>query len=140
MLDVMKELGPIGKKFTDGDFRGGLHLLHSLWAQLPEPKAATPNAYMIVEYGVAFALKSHDMKEAWGWAELAPDFREKRHDGGEVEFLLGRVAFEDGKLELAAEHFREAKRKSRGRMFVGEDPKYLALLKTKQSSPGAPGQ
>ena len=131
MPDVMQELKPIGEKYAAGDFRGGLPLLHDLWAQLPEPKPATPNAYTVIEYGVAFGLKLRDLNEAWVWANRAPDFKEKRQDSGEVEFLIGKVAYEDGKHDVALVQFREAKRKSRGRVFIDADPKYAALLKAK---------
>jgi hypothetical protein len=131
MDDVMQALKPVGEKYTAGDLTGGLQLLHDLWNQLPTPKPATPNAYMIVEYGVAFAFKLNDMNEAWFWANQAPEFKDKRLDSGEVEFLIGKVAYEDGKIELAKEQFLEAKRKSRGRAFIDAPPKYAALLKNK---------
>ncbi len=131
MKDVMQELKPIGEKYAAGDFRGGLSLLHDLWDQVSEPKTTVPSAYLIIEYGVGLALKLKDLNEAWFWANRAPDFKEKRQDRGEVEFLIGKVAYEDGNLELALNQFREAKRKSKGRIFVGEDPKYSALIVTK---------
>ena len=127
----MTQLKPIGEKYQTADFRGGLALLHELWARLPDPKTATPNAYMLVEYGVVFALKLRDFHEAWTWANRAPDFKQVRQDIGEVEFLIGKVAFEDSKLDLAVEQFREAHRKSRGRAFIDVDPKYKALIKKK---------
>ena len=131
MQDVVLELKPIDDKYAAGNLPGALLLVHELWAKLPEPKEAVPNAYLILEYGVAFALKLKDLKEAWIWADRAPAFKEKRQDRGEVEFLIGKVAYEDGKLETATEQFREANRKSKGRIFSGEDPKYAALLKAK---------
>lgn len=130
MEDVMTQLKPIGEKFQQGDFYGGLSMLRDLWSQIPEPKTTTPNAYLVIEYGVGFALKLKDFSEAWTWANRAPDFKQKRQDRGEVEFLVGKVAFEDGKLDLALEQFREANRKSRGRIFLDQDPKYKALVKT----------
>jgi hypothetical protein len=84
---------------------------------------------MAVEYAVAFALKLGDLEEAWLWANRAPEFKEKRQDRGEVEFLVGKVAYEAGKMDVALEQFKEANRKSKGRIFSGEDPKYAALLK-----------
>ncbi len=79
MPDVMQELKPIGEKYAAGDFRGGLPLLHERWAQLPEPETGNPkDAYMVIEYGVAFALKLRDLNEAWVWAIVAPEFRQKR--------------------------------------------------------------
>jgi hypothetical protein len=130
MIDVMQELKAVGAKYQSGDLRGGLSLLQDLWGRIPEPRSDTPNAYMAVEYGVAFALKVRDVEEAWLWANRAPEFREKRQDRGEVEFLIGKVAYEAGMLDVARERFQEANLKSRGRIFSSEDPKYAALLKS----------
>ncbi len=131
MQDIMQELKPIGERYAAGDFQSGLALLHELWARLPAPKPTTPNAYMVIEYGVAFALKLRDLNDAWVWANRAPEFKEQRQDRGEVEFLIGKVAYEDGKCDIALAQFREANQKSRGRVFVDSDPKYAAFLKAK---------
>lgn len=55
-------------------------------------------------------------------------FAIKRHDLGEVEFLLGRVAFGRGNLKLAREHFTIANIKSEGRLFEDEDERYKLLI------------
>jgi hypothetical protein len=89
----MTELKPIGALYSAGDFRAGLSKLQSLWAAVPEPKNDTANAYLIVEYGVAFSLKENDLDQAQEWASSAPMFAENRHDLGEVEFLVGKVEF-----------------------------------------------
>lgn len=81
-----------------------------------------------MEYGAKIALKLKDIQEAWLWAERAPDFKEKRRDRCEAEFLVGKVAYEAGKLDIAKEQFREAHRKSKGRLFINEDPMCRALL------------
>ena len=128
MIDVMLELKSVGECYKAGEFSAGLRQLSDLWNRLPEPKTSTPNAYMLVEYGAAFALKNADFPEAKRWAALAPLFLENRLDGGEVEFLVGKVAFECGEMDVAKENFLIAKRKSRGRMFQGADPKYKALI------------
>jgi hypothetical protein len=60
-VDVMTELRQIGALYASGDVRAGLGKIQSLWAAVPEPKAETLNAYMIVEYGVAFSLKDGDL-------------------------------------------------------------------------------
>lgn len=127
-MDVMAELKPIGLLYSAGDLRAGLRQLRSLWAAVPEPKADTPNAYLIVEYGVAFSLKNQDLCEAQEWAERAPVFAAKRHDMGEVEFLIGKVAFERGEIEEAKKQFLIANAKSEGRAFEGKDERYKRLL------------
>jgi len=127
-LDVMAELRPIGAMYSAGDFPAGLDKLQSLWARVPEPKADTLNAYLIVEYGVALSLKEGDLEKAQEWADRAPAFAAKRHDLGEVEFLTGKVAFARGELEKAKEQFLIANAKSEGRAFEGEDARYRQLI------------
>ena len=127
-MDVMVELREVGEMYKSGDFTNGLKKTREIWERVPEPKNATANAYIILEYAVGFALKLRDPDEAWKWACLAPSFIEKRQDLGEVEFLIGRVAFERGDMETAKANFLIAKRKSRGRIFEGQDPKYKALI------------
>ncbi|MBI5939072.1 MAG: hypothetical protein HY859_01465 [Caulobacterales bacterium] len=127
-MDVMAELKPIGSLYGTGDFQTGLCHLQSLWAAVPEPKADTLNAYLIVEYGVAFSLKVQDLDQAQEWADRAPVFAAKRHDMGEVEFLIGKVAFERGQTEKAKEQFRIANAKSEGRAFEGKDKRYKLLI------------
>ncbi len=77
---------------------------------------------------MAFCLKLGDLDGAWRWASQAQAFASKRHDAGEAEFLVGKVAFERGDTEAAKANFLAAKRKSRGRLFQGADPKYRALI------------
>jgi hypothetical protein len=55
-------------------------------------------------------------------------FAEKRHDLGEVEFLIGKVAFARGEMERAREQFCIANVKSEGRAFEGEDVRYKKLI------------
>ena len=125
----MHELKPAGAQYASGEFREALSYLHAFWTRIPEPKVETLNSYMVIEYGVACALKLGDLDEASTWAELAPPYKEKRHDVGEVEFLIGKVAFARGDMAFARENFLIAKRKSRGRLLKGADERYLALIK-----------
>lgn len=128
-MDIMTELQEVGVLFRKGDFCTGLKQLWDLWVRIPEPKSGTPNAYLVIEYGVAFSLKSGDLDQAQKWASLAPAFAEKRQDRGEVEFLMGKVAFERGEIEIARERFLVANMKSKGRLFEGEPKKYKDLIK-----------
>jgi hypothetical protein len=127
-MDVMAGLKPIGALYQAGEFRAGLGELQALWATVPDPKPETLNAYLIVEYGVALSLQDNDLEQAQVWADRAPMFAAKRHDLGEVEFLVGRVAFARGDLEKAREQFLIADEKSEGRAFEGKDAQYKQLI------------
>lgn len=127
-MDVMAELRPIGSKYSAGDYREALVELTSLWSRIPDPKPETLNAYLIVEYGVALALKEGDLEEAQEWADRAPMFAAKRQDMGEVEFLVGKVAFARGDLKKAREQFIIANAKSEGRAFEAKDDRYRSLI------------
>jgi hypothetical protein len=128
-MDIMPALKEIGVQFQAGDFRAGLINLWDLWNRIPEPKADTPNAFLVIEYGVAFALKLRELEEAQKWATLAPAFSERRQDRGEVEFLVGKVAFERGEMEIAKRSFLISNVKSKGRIFEGENRKYIKIIR-----------
>jgi tetratricopeptide (TPR) repeat protein len=128
MIDVMEELKLAGQFFRDAQFTEGLSAVRELWGQLPNPRSSIPNAYLVASYGAALAMKCGDLAEAKMWAERGLEFAAARGDIGEAEFLVGKVEFESGRLDEAKAAFLIADRKSRGRAFVGQDPRYRALL------------
>ena len=131
MIDVMPELRAIGEMAARGDYAGGRVRINKLWETLPEPKAEVPNVYMLIEYAAALSMSAGDMDDAWRWALLAPKYNKRRQDLGEAEFLVGKVAFERGDTEVAAANLLVANRKSNGRIFRGEDPKYKSIIQGK---------
>ena len=128
-MDVMAELRPIGALYTAGELRMAIEKTHLLWGMIPEPKENIPNAYLVVEYGVALSIKIDDLDQAQEWADQAPPFALKRHDMGEVEFLVGKVAFERGELDKARSQFLIANVKSEGRIFEDADERYVRLIR-----------
>ena len=130
MIDVIKELSLIAKYFESREYKIALDKLDILWEMVPEPKNKIPNAYLIIEYAVAFAFKSGDYERAHKWALFAPPFAEVRHDMGEVEFLMGKVAYERGEYENAKNYFLISHKKSEGRAFDGQEKKYINLIRT----------
>lgn len=129
MIDVMVSLKDVGEMYKLGNFPGGLLKLKELWESIPEPKSNTPNAYLVIEYAVKLSMQAGDLDRAWRWAILAPKHNQGRHDLGEADFLVGKVAFERGDVGTAKEQFAIANEKSRGRIFRGEDAKYKAIIK-----------
>jgi hypothetical protein len=127
-MDVMAEVQSIGALSKAGDLAGAVQRVWALWESITDPKVEVPNAYLVIEYGVALSLKLNDLDQARQWADFAPPFAAKRHDVGEVEFLIGRVAFARGEFDIARANFSVANVKSEGRIFHGEDKKYKQLL------------
>ena len=128
-MDVMTWLRDIGELYKLDDYRTAMFKLEEFLASIPDPKAEMPNSYLVIEYAARLLLNTGDLERAWHWAVLAPKHNTGRQHLGEAEFLVGRVAFEKGDLDLAATYFGVADKKSRGRIFRGEDPKYKALLR-----------
>ena len=128
MIDVMEELKSIGELYKNENYSAALASLVNLWSSIPEPKCETANVYLIIEYAVAISLKSENLDSAWHWAVLAPQYNKNRQDLGEAEFLVGKVAFERGEMQVAAENFKIANEKSNGRIFRGENQKYKAVI------------
>ena len=128
-MDIMNELSIVRDLYVSNDFSQALRTLNGIWESIPEPKTEVLNAYMAIEYGVTLALKIGDLEEASKWASYAPSFIEKRHDSAEVEFLVGKVAYERGDMELARQQLSIAYQKSEGRIFEGQHPKYLSIVR-----------
>ena len=130
MPDVMKSLRSAGALCAGGHVEQAFAAVANLWDELPSDKVETPNAYLVIEYAVALLLQLHRLEDARIWAELGLSFREKRQDRGEAEFLVAKVAYEQGFLDEAREFLAVAARKSNGRILHGEDSKYRALLQS----------
>lgn len=129
-MDVMEALEPAGELYKQGKYAEALKLIQNIWNTIPEPKAAMPNAYNIIESAVATCLQMKDLDSAWEWANKTPPFKET-HCMGEGEFLIGKVAFLRNDIDAARENFAIASKKSGGRIFKGKDPKFKELLKRK---------
>jgi tetratricopeptide (TPR) repeat protein len=127
-LDVMQSLRSPGALCSGGHYEQALAEVRDLWDGLPTNKVEVSNAYMILEYAVAILMQLGRLNEAHEWAERGLDFREKRHDLGEAEFLIAKVAYEQGNLGEAYQLFATASKKSNGRILHGEDPMYRALI------------
>ncbi|MBL8018448.1 MAG: hypothetical protein JNM27_02185 [Leptospirales bacterium] len=128
---MMEALQPAGALYKQGEYAAALQIVRNLWEKIPDPKTQDGNAYNVIEYAVALCIKLNDLDSAWLWANKSFPFGEKTHVMGEGEFLIGKVAFLRGDMDAARENFAVAHKKSGGRIFKGEDPKYKALLKKK---------
>ena len=95
-LDVVPILRASGALFARGETAAALEQVETLWRGLPNEKATVPNAYLVVEYAAGMHMQLGQLQEARAWAEQGLAFRERRHDLGEAEFLIGKVEYELG--------------------------------------------
>jgi len=129
MIDVMKKIDEIGELYKEGKFEKCVQEVELFWSSLPEPKENIKNSYLLIEYGARICLVLKDYNSAMDWALKSLKYIDIRNKMGESEFLIGMVAFEMNDLEKAKEYFLIAKKKSGGRAFIGEDPRYKNLIK-----------
>ena len=125
----MHSLRQIGALCSAGHYEQAFAEVRDLWDGLPSNKTEVPNAYLVLEYAVAILLQLSRVDEAHVWAERGLAFREKRHDLGEAEFLIAKVAYEQGNFDEARQLLTTASKKSKGRILQGQDPKYHALIR-----------
>jgi len=128
-MDVMQEIVELNATSATDSPQDRLKKLEELWNRIPEPKTEALNAFLVIEKAVAVCLKTNDLEQAWKWSQLTPQFSVIRHDVGEAEFLIGKVSFMRGDTETAKNNFQIANKKSKGKIFQGEDPRFKALAK-----------
>lgn len=119
------------KYFGKQNFRKCIELHEKAWGLFPEPKFQYHNeGYSLVEGLVDLNIKAGDLEAAQAWAEKLQHFNQQ-HFFGTTEFAMGKALYEAGDLDAAKQQFATAMEKSEGRVFDGEDKKYLVLLKKK---------
>ncbi len=95
---------------------------------LPEPKGAYEEGYSIIKYMIQVHLRSNQLNEAQSWALKLYDFGKETHDGGEKEYLHGRVEFAMKNTDKARDLFKMAFKKSESRFPPQKDSEYIKLL------------
>lgn len=129
MIDVMKEIEPVGKLYQEKNYKKGLVLLKELWEKIPEPKESEKNGFSIIDCGVIISLKANDLDLAWEWAQKGLIYSGNINLGGESEILIGEVAYAKSDMETAKKYFKIVKQLSGTRLFQGKDPNYLKIIK-----------
>ncbi|TWF33657.1 hypothetical protein FHW36_11298 [Chitinophaga polysaccharea] len=102
--------------------------LEEAWNVLPWPRESYEESYDIA-FSIAdtyFALR--DYPNMLKWAKTLQHCDRDRNDEGERTFMLGKALFENGMITEATEYFATAMQASAGRVFEGEDEKYLHVF------------
>lgn len=118
------------QEYDKGDYIKSIKLLEEAWTKLPQPKVIYDDSYHIVKYIIETYLFINNAQHAKEWSNIMFICDLERADSGEREFLVGKVAYELGNLDIAKEFFFIANKKSEGRCFEDEDTKYLKFFKS----------
>lgn len=131
--DIQQEFDLLFEKnedyFDNEDYEACIDIHTKAWALFPESKYQyTEEGYSLLQGLVFLNLKVGNLIAAEQWARQLYLFDQSSFLGTS-EFALGQVFYEMERFTEAKEQFDIAMLKSDGRVFEGEDPKYLKLLK-----------
>jgi len=115
--------------FEAGEYDKCIEIHQKAWALFPESKYQYPEeGYALLQGLVYLNLKTGNLIDAEQWARQLYLF-DQSNFFGTSEFALGQVYYEMDRLDEAKEQFAIAMLKSEGRVFEGEDSKYLNLIR-----------
>ncbi|MCT4618355.1 MAG: hypothetical protein N4A62_03090 [Marinisporobacter sp.] len=115
--------------YQKGNSKEATNKMLKSWELLPHPKTVYDESFMIVKLVIELYIRREEYIEANKWIDLIFVCDLERVDGGDREFIAGKLAYEQGNLEKAKELFFVANLKSEGRIFGSKDPKYINLIK-----------
>ncbi|MCB2355764.1 hypothetical protein [Clostridium estertheticum] len=127
ILDIRRECSSLHLK---GDKEGALKKIKDGWDILPYPKTSQDMSYLVLERFFNLCIEYKEFELANKWISLIFVSALIRVDDGDREFIAGKLAYEQGDLDVAKELFIIANIKSEGHLFKGKDGKtYRYLLK-----------
>ncbi len=102
-----------------------------VWEKFPNPKYKEPMSYLWIEDIINHAIETKQFELANKYIGFLFIADLERCDIGDREYLAGKLAFEQGEIELAKQLFRRAYEKEpSGMCFKGkENEKYRNLIK-----------
>lgn len=115
--------------FEEGKIEEGIELLKETWQLFTEPKISNDLFYLILEDVINLCINLKKFDVANKYISLLIVAGLNRADGGEKEFIAGKLAYEQGELDIAKELFYVSQLKCKGRLFKGkENKKYRDML------------
>ncbi len=127
--DAAREL-IIEKKYDEA-----IELTEKYWNNVLEPKMEQEISFHLIKVFVFLFSKKEDYESAIKWCEIFDkyDFENSgRPDTGEKDFLIGKVYYNCGKIDVAIEYFKIADKKSKGRCFLLDEGKEYKAIYMKE--------
>lgn len=100
------------------------------WAMLPEPRHRWDSSLIMALDVVDFHFKARRFDQALAWLAEADKAAEGSQNSQNLVWL-GKIRFEQGRLDEAYAAFAEVVKTWRERPFRGEDPKYLNFYRSR---------
>ena len=126
LIDEQMELAKVANRSKD--FEGILKHLTLAWDLLPETKTVYDDSYYIVKSMILVALNYQKPGAIVNWIEIFYLCDIERMDGGEREYLHGRIKYALNETQEASKLFKIAFRKSEGRFPKPDEKEYLKLV------------
>ena len=117
------------EEFEHGDQNKSFELLIKAWDLFPNPKEQWNESFNVSKYLIDDYLRINDFENANKWLDQLRIIND-RHKiwHGVLEFYQGMYYFKLKDFKHAKEAFDLAFKRSEGRQFEDEDPKYLDFL------------
>lgn len=103
-----------------------INILHEAWNLIPDNKEEFEEGYLVVHELIETYFSIGDYLATEKWIEMYLKSDNINRNFGTAEFYAGKTAFELGKLEEAKSYFQIAEKKSKGRIWKGENFKKYA--------------
>lgn len=127
IFDILDDCDELEYENND---EGAITKIREGWELLPSPKIEQPMSYLVLERLFDLCIKYRKFELANKWISLIFVSDLIRVDDGDREFIAGKLAYEQGELDVAKELFIIANIKSEGDLFKGkEKKKYRDLIK-----------
>jgi len=114
--------------FDKKDYKKSIDVLIKAWDKLPEDKNQYDESFYIVSYILDTSVFIKDIQTMNEWVDKIFYADPERGDYGQRDMWAGKVAFESNQKEKALEYFKIANKKSKGRLFLGENAIYKDFL------------
>jgi tetratricopeptide (TPR) repeat protein len=132
-IDIQKKIDNLIDEayeyFQKGNTKESFSNYNKAFDLILEPKNKYGESFNIIKYLLDDYITIKDKDKAYEKIKDLEKYYGLRYDAGELELIKGKTFFEFEDYNEALQYFDIAFKKSKGREFQDEDPKYLDFYK-----------
>jgi tetratricopeptide (TPR) repeat protein len=132
-IDIQKKIDNLIDEayeyFQKGNTKESFSNYNKAFDLILEPKNQYGESFNIIKYLLDDYITIKDKDKAYEKIKDLEKYYGLRYDAGELELIKGKTFFEFEDYNEALQYFDIAFKKSKGREFQDEDPKYLDFYK-----------